>query len=324
MGKLLIIQPTFYQDPSRGVLHKSRRRSLVGLTLPYLAALTPAGWEIELLDEQIQDVDFNAPADVVALTTWTINSLRAYDVARRFRERGIPVIMGGPHTYFHAEEAAEHCDAVGIGEGEPIWAMMLEDAAAGRLKPLYRAPQMPNLQGLPLPRYDLLNIRRHGFFRTYTVQTSRGCPFKCDFCSERFYVGERYRQRPVDEVVAEIPAIGARSVFFADSMFAGKKARAMELMAALIPLKIRWSTLWTTYLCLDDEYMDLARRSGLLHVNMGMESISQHTLGQMNKKFNKVDQYAAITNALRRRGISYSFNFVFGYDGETPDGSSFL
>lgn len=319
MPKLLIIQPTFYQDPENGILHKSKRRSLVGLTLPYLAALTPLEWEVQLIDEQLQEIDFDAPADVVALTTWTINALRAYEVARRFRERGIPVIMGGPHTYFHAEEAAAHCDAVGIGEGELIWRPMLEDAAAGRLKPVYRSEEMHPLEGLPRPRYELLNLRLHGWFRTYTVQTSRGCPFKCDFCSERFFVGERYRQRPVDEVVAEIRAIGARRVFFADSMFAGKKARAMALMEALIPLKIRWSTLCTTYLCLDDEYMDLGKRSGLLHVNMGMESVSPETLGQMNKRFNKVAQYTAIADALRRRGISYSLNFVFGYDGEPPE-----
>ncbi len=319
MAKLLIIQPTFYQDPARGILHKGKRRSLIGLTLPYLAALTPPEWEVRLIDEQLEEIDFDAPADVVALSTWTINSARAYEVARRFRARGIPVIMGGPHTYFHAEEAAAHCDAVGIGEGELIWRPMLEDAAAGRLKPVYRADEMHPLEGLPIPRYELLNRRLRSWFPTFTVQTSRGCPFKCDFCSERFFVGEPYRQRPVDEVVAEIRAIGARRVFFADSMFAGKKARAMALMEALVPLNIRWSTLWTTYLCLDDEYMDLAKRSGLLHVNMGMESVNPETLGQMNKRFNKVSQYAAIADALRRRGISYSLNFVFGYDDESPE-----
>jgi radical SAM superfamily enzyme YgiQ (UPF0313 family) len=319
MAKLLIIQPTFYQDSAKGILHKSKGRSLIGLTLPYLAALTPPDWEVHLIDDQLQEIDYDASVDVVALTTWTINSLRAYAVAKRFRDRGVPVIMGGPHTCFHAEEAAAHCDAVGIGEGEWIWRPMLEDAAAGRLKPVYRAEEMHPLGGLPKPRYDLLNLRLHGWFPTHTVQTSRGCPFKCDFCSERFFVGERYRQRPVDEVVEEIRAIGARRVFFADSMFAGKKARAMALMEALIPLKIRWSTLWTTYLCLDDEYMDLAKRSGLLHVNMGMESVSPETLGQMNKRFNKVSQYTAIAEALRRRGISYSLNFVFGYDGESSE-----
>ncbi len=319
MHKLKIIQPTFYSDGSKTRLYKTKRRSLVGLTLPYLAALTPSDWDVELIEEQIDDIDFDAPVDVVAISTWTINSDRAYEISRRFRERGVPVVMGGPHTFFDSDEAIEHCDAVAIGEAEYVWAQMLEDAASGRLKRIYRADEQHDMKGLPIPRYDLLQLRDWKLFRTYTVQTSRGCPFKCEFCSERFYVGDRYRQRPVEEVVEEIETIGARNVFFADSMFAGKKERAMALMEALIPLKIRWSTLWTTYLCLDQAYMDLAARSGLLHVNMGMESIDAGTLAKMNKKFNKVDNYKAILENLSKRGISYSLNFVFGFDGESPE-----
>jgi radical SAM superfamily enzyme YgiQ (UPF0313 family) len=327
--RLLIIQPTFYRMPSNGNgssgngsngsgagLYKTRSRSLIGLTLPYLAALTPREWDVELVDEQITDIDFGADVDLVAITTWTLNSYRAYDIARRFRDRKIPVILGGPHTFFHAEEAVEHCDAVAAGEGEDVWPEMLADAAAGRLRKIYRASRFHPLEGLPHPRYDLMRLPRRRFFKTFSVQFSRGCPFKCEFCSERFYIGEQYRSRPPQEVVEEIRAIGARNVFFADSMFAGKRSRTMELMEALIPLRIRWSTLWTTYICRDDEFMDLAARSGLLHVNMGMESISQETLAAMNKKFNKVDQYDEILSGLRNRGISYSLNFVFGFDGE--------
>ena len=320
--KLMIIQPTYYTSGTNGSdqsLYKTRRRTLVGLTLPYLAALTPKEWDVELVDEQVMDVDFDAPADLVAITTWTINSFRAYDIARKFRERGIPVIMGGPHTFFHAEEAIEHCDAVGIGEGEEIWSVVLEDAARGRLRKIYRAGKQHHLKGLPIPRYDLMRFGGNGINRTYSVQSSRGCPFKCEFCSERFYIGDRYRYRPTQDIVDEIKEIKAKNIFFADSMFAGKKEHSMELMEALTPLNIRWSTLWTTYLCRDEIFMDLAKRSGLLHVNMGMESISQETLASMNKNFNKVHQYDEILDNLRKRGISYSLNFVFGWDGETPD-----
>ncbi len=319
MNKLLIVQPTYYRSKSDFSLYKTKSRTLIGLTLPYLAALTPRDWNVELVDEQLMDVDFAASVDVVAISAWTINSFRAYDIARKFRNRGIPVIMGGPHTFFHSDEATEHCDAVGIGEGEDIWPLMLHDAAAGKLKKFYRASVQHDLKGLPLPRYELLNQRGSWWAQTYSVQSSRGCPFKCDFCSERFYMGMRYRYRPVQEIVDEIRHIKAKNVFFADSMFAGKKDHSMELMEALIPLKIRWVTLWTAYLCRDQEFMDLAKRSGLLHVNMGMESISREVLAAMNKKFNKVDQYEEILSNLLKRGISYSLNFVFGYDGETPD-----
>ena len=265
------------------------------------------------------DVDFKAPVDFVAITTWTINSFRAYEIADRFRGRGIPVIMGGSHTYFYSEEAAEHCDAVGIGEGENIWPTMLEDAANRRLKKVYRVDPLPDLQGLPFPRYDLLDLRKHGFFKTFSVQSSRGCPFKCEFCSERFYLGERYRYRPVQEVIEEIKATQARNLLFADSNFAGKIDHAMELMEALLPLKVRWSSLWSAYLCTNKKFMDLAQRSGLLHVNIGVESIDPDTLDEMNKKVNKVQQYEEILTNLRKRGISYSLNFIFGWDTEKKD-----
>lgn len=317
--KLLIIQPSHFQSRSSRTLHKTRKRRFVGLTLPYLAALTPAGWDIELIDEQVRAVDFNGYADLVAITTWTINSLRAYQIADRFRSRGIAVIMGGPHTTFYADEAARHCDAVGLGEGESIWPRMLEDAARGDLKPFYRAAEPEDLGQLPLPRHDLLGVRNHRFFRTFAVQTSRGCPFSCEFCSERFYLGRKYRYRPVRDVVEEIRATGGGNYFFADSNFAGNKAHTMALMEALAPLNIRWSTLWTAYLCLDRQFMDLARRSGLLHVNIGIESIEGATLSAMNKKINKVKEYRDIFRNLRERGISYSVNFQFGWDTESPD-----
>ena len=317
--RLFIIQPSHYRARSNLSIHKSPKRTLVSLTLPYLAALTPPEWDVKLIDEQLTDVDFKTPADLVAITTWTINSFRAYEIADRFRERRVPVVMGGAHTYFHSEEAAEHCDAVGIGEGENIWPAMLNDAASGRLKKVYRADPLPDLQGLPFPRYDLLDLRKHGFFKTFSIQSSRGCPFHCEFCSERFYLGERYRYRPVQEVIEEIKATKARNLLFADSNFAGKVDHTMELMEALIPLKVRWSSLWSAYLCTNQKFMDLAQRSGLLHVNIGIESIDPDTLDEMNKKVNKVREYEEILTNLRKRGISYSLNFIFGWDREKKD-----
>lgn len=316
-NRLLIIQPSYYRSKAERTVFKVRRRPVVPLTLPYLAALTPPDWEIKLLDEQLEPVDFNYPAQVVAITTWTLHSLRAYDIADEFRRRGVPVIMGGPHTCFYAEETGGHCDAVGVGEAEGIWVQMLEDALQGQLKKTYQADLLPDLANLPLPRYELLNLRRYGPFKTFTVSSSRGCPFRCEFCSERFLLGESYRCRPVGEVVEEIKRCGLRNILFGDSNFGGKRSQAMELMEALIPLKVHWSALWSSYLCNDGEFLDLARRSGLLHVNIGVESINPDTLNGMNKRMNKVSRYGEMLANLRRRGISYSLNFIFGWDGET-------
>ena len=317
--RLLIIQPTHYISPSNRSLHRTKKRSVVNLTLPYLAALTPKEWDVTLVDEQLNEVDFSAPVDVVAITTWTMNSIRAYEIADRFRELGVTVLMGGPHMFFHEEEAAEHCDAVGSGEGEDIWPMMLEDAAAGRLRRFYRAERPNNLERLSFPRYELINMQQYGRFKTFSVQTSRGCPFKCEFCSERLYLGHTYRYRPTGDVVEEIKFTGAKDILFADSNFAGNIAHTMELMEALIPLRVRWSALWSAHLCKNDRFMDLAKKSGLLHVNIGMESIDPKTLISMNKRVNKVGEYRQILDGLRRRGISYSLNFIFGWDTETED-----
>ncbi len=227
--RLLIIQPSYYRSPTDRSVYRTHRRSLVPLTLPYLAALTPAGWDIQLLDEQLQPVDFACRPDLVAITSGTLHSYRAYDIADGFRRRGVPVILGGPHTFFHADEAARHCDAVGIGEAEGIWPRMIEDALGGRLKGLYRADLLPSLAGLPLPRYDLVDLRRYGPFKTFVVVSSRGCPFRCDFCSERFLLGDQYRCRPVPEVVEEIKRCKSRNLLFGDSNFGGKRIHAMEL-----------------------------------------------------------------------------------------------
>jgi radical SAM superfamily enzyme YgiQ (UPF0313 family) len=177
---------------------------------------------------------------------------------------------------------------------------------------------MPSIAGLPIPRWDLLDLKKYGPFKTFTLMSSRGCPMQCEFCSERLYLGGGYRIRPVEDVIEEIKRCGSKNIFFGDSDFGGKRASAMKLMQAMIPLKLRWSALWTPFLCLDDEYMDLAKRSGLLHVNMGFESINADTLKGMNKRFNKVEKYTLMLENLRKRGISYSLNFIFGWDNETP------
>jgi len=320
MPKLMIIQATGYRFRGLRVPYKLRKRKLVGAVLPHLAALAPKEWEVTLVDDATQDVNYDADVDVVAITIRTVTSLRGYEIAARFRDRNIPVVMGGPHATFYAAEIAEHADAVCIGEAEEVFPAMLEDAAAGRLKKIYRGDRPAPLAGLPAPRWDLLDPRKYVFYRPFVIQYSRGCPYTCDFCAERRLNGDYgYRYRPTEEVVDDIKRCGSRHIFFAASQFAGNKAHAMELMEALIPLKVRWSTLVSAHFCLDEKFMDLAKRSGMLHVNMGVESIDQKTLHAMNKDSNRVRQYGDVIRNLTRRDISYSLNFVFGSDEEEED-----
>ncbi|RUM91844.1 MAG: B12-binding domain-containing radical SAM protein [Thermodesulfatator sp.] len=312
--RIHIIQPTHFDRPFSRKLFKTRARALVPLTLPYLASLVPPGHEIKLTDEQIEELDFNMPCDCVFITSTILTSFRAYEIADQYRAKGIPVVIGGPHCTFYADEVENHADAVVQGEGEIPIPLVINDLEAGHLKRHYKAERLHDLHGLPFPRYDLLSPSIFSRFPTYSVQTTRGCPYRCEFCAERYHLGERYRMRPVEEVIEEIKYTGCRQIFFADSTFAGNRSRTMELMERLIPLKIRWSTLWNTNRCLDDEFMELAKKSGLLHINMGVESINRRTLENMNKKTTPAGRLTEVTQKLRKLGISFSFNLIFGWD----------
>jgi len=312
--KIHIIQPTHFAAAHSRELFKTKKLNLMPLTLAYLAALMPKGSEIRLTDERTQDLEMDWPADLVLITVWTINSLRAYEIADGFRKKGVTVILGGPHCFFYGDEAAAHCDAVAVGEGEVVLPEIFRDLETGKLKSFYHAKEFHNLLNLPLPRRDLLNPRSFTRFHTVAVQTSRGCPFSCEFCAERFYLGSRYRMRPVEEVIAEIKATGSKRIFFADSTFSGNRGRTMKLMEALIPLKLRWSALWTANRVLERDFMVLAKKSGLLHVNLGIESIKQDTLDGMHKKTSNAGTLKDVIAALRDLDISFSFNLIFGWD----------
>jgi len=315
---LHIVQPTTYT--TSGALFQTGKRRMIGLSLPYLAALTPKEWQVQVFDERLAPVDFDAPCDVVAITVWTRFSKRAYEIAAEYKKRGIPVLMGGPHTYFYGDEVAKHCDAYAVGEADNIWAGMLADAAAGQLQKVYQQFPLPDMKGLPRPRYDLISFKHYPRPRVFQVQTTRGCPFGCDFCEETVLYGKKFRSRPVDEVVEEIryiKSLGSSIIFFADSVFAGTKRNCQQVLEALVPLKIRWASLWPMNYCADNALIKLAKQSGCMHMNMGMESVDADTLASMKKRQNKVQHYDQALANLNHNGITYSLNFVFGWDTES-------
>jgi len=312
--KIHIIQPSYYSDPVHRKLFRTQKMNVVPLTLSHLAALVPPEIEIILTDEKIEALNTELYCDAVFLTVWTLHSFRAYEIAQIYREKGIPVVMGGPHCYFHPDEVLQHADAVAIGEGEHLIPQIIEDLDTGNLKPVYRSDILHDLKGLPLPRRDLLNPKSLPRFHTVSVQTSRGCPNSCEFCAERFYLGAKYRMRPVEEVMDEIRATHTKRFFFSDSTFAGNRARTMKLMEQMIPLNLKWSALWTANRVLDEEFMRLAKRSGLLHLNLGIESIKQETLNNMRKRTTKADRLQEVIRILHDLKISFSFNLIFGWD----------
>lgn len=318
--KVLLIQPSRLRPDGR--VDKRRRRWLLGMTLPYVAALTPKHVQVAIKDDLLEEITFREDCDLVAMSFMSHQAPRAYQIARGFRSRGIPVAMGGFHATLAPGECQEHADALVQGEAEGAWPRLLEDFQAGRLQPVYRSDRLSDLKNLPVPRYELLNLNRYKLLNIPS-QTTRGCPHACNYCEVTQVYGGRYRHRPVDEVIQEIKEIqrltASPFIYFVDDNFVANRGHAMAIVEQLIPLKLVYGCLATINIGNDAELLDLMQRSGCLHVNIGMESISPESLAAINKKQNKIRDYERQFKALRDRGIGYSVNVMFGLEGDRPD-----
>lgn len=306
--KLLIIAPAW----SPGWWGKGKVLA-PPLFLPLLAGLTPPDIEVRLIDENVEPVDLNAAADWVAITCMTASAPRAYAIADSFRRRKIPVVIGGIHPTVMPEEAAAHADAVVIGEAEPVWREVLADLAAGRLKARYQYEGYADLAGLPRPRRELLRVER--YLTTNIVQTARGCPNGCAFCTVSTVAGRRFRFRPIDEVIEEVRALRGW-VGFVDDNITGNPRRAKELFAALIPLRLRWIGQADLNLAKDPELLSLAARSGCQAMFMGLESLSQENLRATGKSPNLGLDMGAAIRTIHKAGIEIIGSFVLGLDGD--------
>ncbi len=251
--------------------------SLPSLSLLTLAALTPSRHEAQYLE--IEDIrakpELPRDFDLVAISTFTAQVYDAYQVADAYRSLGIPVVMGGLHVSVLPGEALEHCDSVVIGEAEPLWSSLIEDWERGQLKPRYmREPYGSyNLADAPIPRYELLDPDK---YNRLTVQTSRGCPHKCNFCASSILLTPRYKLKPVPNVIAEIRAIkqvwSRPFVEFADDNSFVQRAHYKELLRELRKEEIRWFTETDVSVAQDAELLGLMRESGCKQVLIGLES----------------------------------------------------
>jgi len=281
------------------------------LTMPLLAAYTPPHWRVTHTDEIVQRVRFDRPFSLVAITANTAAAPHAYQLAARYREQGIPVVIGGPHATLMPDEVANHANAVAVGEGELVWPMILRDCEEGRLSGIYRSERLPDLEHMPAPRWDLIKGRVYG--KGVSIAT-RGCPFACDYCSIPAMYQRRMRYRPIGQVVDEIRRMPGRALVFWDDNIGANPAYAMELFEAIIPLKRWWTSQVTLEAVLDGEFLDLAARSGCKAMFIGLESISQASLNGANKKHNHVTSYRELTDQLHRHGIAIQAGTIFGFD----------
>lgn len=312
--RLHIVQPTTYDSNNK--LFQTKKRWVIGLTLPYLAGLTGTEIDVKLTDERLDTIDFDEDFDLIAITVMTRSSKRAYEISDIYRKKGKKVVMGGFHVSFNPDETKEHCDSIFLGEAENTWKEMLTDFKAGELKEVYKSENYHDLQNLPTPRYDLLNLKKYKV-KFVPVQTSRGCPFVCNFCEVSHMYGSSYRFRPVDEVIDEIERSKLKYVQFIDDNFAANREYTLNLLKRLIPLKIKWTCLWTMKSSADEELVELAKKSGCYHINMGIESINEKSIKDMGKKQNTVSEYVKSLNILNKKKIFYSLNFIFGWDSDT-------
>ena len=314
--KIKLIAPRDQGEDSISSAFKLQR-----VNLPLLAALTPPSHTMTIVDESFAPDDINQDVDLVGITVMTDIALRAYKIADTYRQKAVKVVMGGIHPTVLPDEALEHADAVVVGEAEGIWPRLVSDAASGQMQRLYRAGKMTDLKGLPKPRRDLLpRITYEGYTPIpIGVETSRGCPYDCEFCSIGQTMGRQYRVRPVQEVIAEIESIDSPHLFFVDDALGLNRNVAKELFTEMIPLRRHWLGQGTVSLAEDLELLRLMRRSGCKGLLIGFESVQKGTQTEVKKIKNlRIDFYEAMRR-FHGEGFGILGAFVFGSDYENKD-----
>lgn len=291
------------------------------LGLGIVAALTPPEIEVTIVDENIESVNFQEPVDFVGISAMTKIANRAYQIADRFRDRGIPVVLGGIHPSMMPEEAAAHADAVCIGEAEGYWTRLLADFCRGDLQPIYRNETFSHPLRIPLARRDL--FKNHRYIMPNVIETSRGCPFNCEFCSVPTLYGRTYRFRPIEDVIVDIRSLKSRRpIVFLDDNIAGSIKHARELFEALIPLRVRWLGLASINISENEELLDLAVKSGCIALQIGFESLTRKSLLDVGKHVNVHDhtdleeRYHRAIERIHSRGIAVQGSFILGMDGD--------
>jgi len=283
--------------------------------MPYLASRVPRNWDVTHVDEEAEDIDWNIDADLVGITFHTPSAFHAYDIAARFRSRGICVVMGGPHVTLLPEEAGRYADVIFIGEAEGVWEEFLESFEAGSYPCVYRQTTVPSMEHGPSARQELFHRRDH---TAGVLFATRGCPNQCDFCTIAVMYSHKFRQRPVADVAAEYASFQGNVIIFWDDNIAGDMQYAKALFRAIAPYRKWWSSQASIHAGGDDEFLEAAARSGCKQLFLGLESISRQSMAEVNKRFNRPDEYLRIIERIHSHGIAVQAGIVFGFDHDAP------
>jgi len=298
----------------------SRRALFMPLNLAICAAVLPEGWDAEIIDENTTDEPHQPAADGIAavgIGAMTTQANRAYALGDAYRALGVPVILGGIHPSALPQEALEHADLVCRGEAESTLPHALADLSAGQAKRVYDWADHPPAP-IATPRKDLLDPKDYLVFNP--IQTTRGCPHDCTFCTTPAIFGRRYRRRAIGDIVEEIRTarqrFSSRVFIFADENVAGNHKWAMELFRALRPLKIRWAGQCDILISRNRPLLEAMRDSGCIGLILGLESPKAETLHEAGKRYVRADEYTRRIRTIQQYGISLWGSFIFGFDGD--------
>jgi radical SAM superfamily enzyme YgiQ (UPF0313 family) len=335
--KILLISPERKRKKEEAFLFR-----LSFLNLPYVAAVTRPDAEVKIVDEAFQKVDFDEKVDLVGITAQTPVVPRAYEIADEFKKRGVPVVMGGVHASMLPEEALQHVDAVLVGEAEEVWPDLIEDLRKGQLKRIYQGNGFVDSSKLPLPRRELLNEKI--YFPLKLLETTRGCPHRCDFCGVSKFFGFRYRNRPISEIERELETLfkegqvmnpvlrkilslfskdlpyflKRRLLYIIDSDVASNKRFCLELLSLLKEFDLRWWGHAPVSVAFDQKLLEGLSQSGCIALNIGFESFSTKNLQTMGKGFNQPSRYAEAVKRIHDQGIGIMGTFIVGLDDDDP------
>lgn len=281
----------------------------------HLAAITPAEHDVRVFHQQVDKIDRDTDADVVAISFFSGFAMAAYELATEFKKKGKILVAGGPHVTYCQEEALSYFDAIVTGEAEAVWPKLLKDIECNQMQKIYRGGPC-DMVDLPTPRYDLLPNK---FFIKKVIQATRGCPFTCSFCTVPS-LNPGFRLRPVKDVVRDasydrFPFWWQRKVvWFWDDNLTIRRPYIRELLKEMIPLKKWWLTQASMDIAKDPELLDLMKESGCIGVFLGIESFGVESLADANKRQNKIANYKTAIHEIKKRGISVMAGFIAGFD----------
>jgi len=314
--KLTLIKPNIGRMEHSLYVDEARMEPL---QLGILAALTPPDVEVVLYDDRMEAIPYDEPTDLAAITVETFTARRAYEISAEFRQRGVPVIMGGMHPTLLPEEVARHADVIYTGDAEMLWSQVITDARQGKLQPIYNAGSGVPQPGI-LPRRDLFQGK--GYLPITLLQFSRGCRFECSFCATSVFFRQQHFYRNIRDVIQEIEAQDRNVLFFVDDNIMAHPEAAKTLFRELIPLKVCWVSQASIDMTLDRELMDVMMKSGCLGHVIGFESLNPQNLREMQKTPNldaQFDAYKQQLEILRDYGLQIWAAFTLGHEHDTVE-----